>query len=58
MSLVCFDPSVVAVEKTFIVNQIVSCPINLSQLVLLDSVNESFVPCLTVNYDSVTFALS
>ena len=30
MSLVCFDPSVVGVEKTFIVNQIVSCPINLS----------------------------
>ena len=30
MSLVCFDPSVVAVEKAFIVNQIVSCPINLS----------------------------
>ena len=30
MTLVHFDPSIVAVKKSFIVSQIVSCPIGLS----------------------------
>ena len=43
MSLVYFDPSTVTVKQSFIVSQIVSCPVVLSWLVLLDSVNKSFV---------------
>ena len=45
---------------SFIVSQIVSCPVVLSWLVLLDSVNKSFVRrCMvTVDYDSVAFVLS
>ena len=43
MSLVCFDPSTVTVNQSFIVSQIVICPVVLSWLVLLDSVNKSFV---------------
>ena len=39
MSLVRFDPSTVTVKQSFIVSQIVICPVVLSWLVLLDSVN-------------------
>ena len=53
-----FDPFV----QSFIVycSQIVSCPIVLSQLVLLDSVNKSFVRCRRVSddYDSVALVLA
>ena len=46
MSLVRFDPSIVTVKpQSFIVSQIVSCPVVLSWLVLLDSVDKSFVRC-------------
>ena len=41
MSLVRFDPSTVTVKQSFIVSQIVICPVVLSWLVLLDSVNIS-----------------
>ena len=41
--LVCFDPSIVTVKQSFIVSQIVSSPVVLSWLVLLDLVNKSFV---------------
>ena len=44
-SLVRFDPSIVTVKHSFIVSQIVSCPVFISWLVLLDSVNKSFVRC-------------
>ena len=43
MSLMCFDPSIVTIKQTFIVNQIVSCPVVLSWLVLHDPTNKSFV---------------
>ena len=54
--LVCFDPSIVTVKQSFIVSQIVSCPVVLAfsrslvlvlsrSLVLLDFVNKSFVRC-------------
>ena len=45
MSLVRFDPSVVTIMQSFIVSQIVSCPVIISWLVLLDSVCKSFVRC-------------
>ena len=45
MSLVRFDPSNVTVKQSFIVNQIVSGPVVLLHLVLIDSVNKSFVRC-------------
>ena len=38
MSLVRFDSSIVKVKQSFIVSQIVSCPVVLSYFVLLDSV--------------------
>ena len=41
--LVRFDPSVVTVKRSSIVSQIVSFPVVLSLLVLLDLVNKSFV---------------
>ena len=44
-SLVRFDPSIVLVKQSSTVSQIVSSPVVLSQLVLLDSVNKSFVRC-------------
>ena len=39
------DPSVVTVKQSSIVSQIVSCPVVLLWLVLLDVVNKSFVQC-------------
>ena len=45
MLLVHFDPSIITVKQSFIVSQIVGCPIILSLLVLLDSVNKWFAPC-------------
>ena len=39
MSLVRFNPSIVKVNQSFIVSQIVSCPVVLSYFVLLDSVH-------------------
>ena len=45
MSLVRFDPSIVTVKQLFIVCQIIGCPVILSQLVLLESVNKSFELC-------------
>ena len=45
VSLVSFDPSIITVNQSFIVSQIVSCPVLLSCLVLVDSVNKSFVRC-------------
>ena len=41
--LVRFDPSIVTVKQSSIVSQIVSSPVVLSLLVLLDLVNKSFV---------------
>ena len=38
-----FDPSIVTVKQSSIVGQIVSSPVVLSELVLLDLVNKSFV---------------
>ena len=38
-----FDPSIVTVKQPFIVSLIVSSPVVLSLLVLLDLVNKSFV---------------
>ena len=47
-----FDPFVVTVKRSFIVySQFVNFPVVLSQLVLLDSVNKSFVRCRRVRYD-------
>ena len=48
MSLVYFDPSTVTVKQSFIVSQIVSCPVVLSWLVLP----------VTVEYYSVAFVPS
>ena len=45
MSLVRFDPSIIPFKQAFIVNQVFSCPVILSSLALLDSVNKSFVRC-------------
>ena len=45
MLLVRFDPSIITVKQSFIVSQIVGCPIILSLLVLLDSVNKWFARC-------------
>ena len=55
-----FDPSIVTVKQSSIVSQIVSSPVVLSQLVLLDLVNKSFVQrwLVTVGHDSVAFVLS
>ena len=54
-----FDPSVVTVKQTSTVSQIVSSSVVLSNLVLLDLVNKSFVQrWVTVGYDSVAFVLS
>ena len=55
-----FDPSIVTVKQSSIVSQIVSSPVVLSQLVLLDLVNKSFVQrwLVTVGYDPVAFVLS
>ena len=49
MSLVHFDPSVVTVKQSFVVNQIVGCPVIPSELVLVESVSnyKSFVRCCT-----------
>ena len=43
MPLVRSDPSIVTVEQSFIVSQIVSCLVVLSKLILLYSVDKSFV---------------
>ena len=43
MSLMCFDPSIVTIKQSFIVNQIVSCPVVHSWLVLHDPTNKSYV---------------
>ena len=45
MSLGYFDSSIVTVKQSFIVSQIVGCPVILLELVLLESVNKSFVRC-------------
>ena len=45
MSLVCFDPSFVTVERSFVVCQIVGCPVILSLSVLHEFVNKSVVQC-------------
>ena len=53
MSLVRFDSSInriVTVKQSFIVSQVVSYPVVLSQLVLLDSVNKSFVLLTTIQW--------
>ena len=50
MSLVRFDPSIVTVKQSFIVSQIVSCPVVLSSFVSLDSV--VFTLPVTVDFDS------
>ena len=42
-SLVRFDPSIVTVKQSSIFSQIVSSPVVLTWLVLLDLVNKSFV---------------
>ena len=42
ISLVHFNPSIVTVIPLFTVSQIVSCPVVLSQLVLLDCINKLF----------------
>ena len=56
-----FDPFVVTVKRSFIVySQICNFPVVLSQLVLLESVNKSFVRCRRISddYDSVALALA
>ena len=54
-----FDPSIVTVKQSSIVSQIVSSPVVLSLLVLLDLVNKVVCTALvTVGYDSVAFVLS
>ena len=50
MSLVRFDPSIVTVKQSFIVSQIVSCPVVLSSFVSLDSV--VFTVPVTFDFDS------
>ena len=47
MPLVRFDPSIATVKQSFIVSQILGCPVILSLLGLLEFVNteKSFVPC-------------
>ena len=40
-----FDPFKVPVKQSFTVSQIVGCPVIFSSLVLLESVNMSFVRC-------------
>ena len=51
-----FDPSIVTVKQSSIFSQIVSSPVVLSKLVLLDLVNKSFVRhwllSVTVNINS------
>ena len=41
--IVRFDPTIVTVKQSLIVSQIVSCPVILSYLVLLESINKLFV---------------
>ena len=53
-----FDPSIVTVKQLSIVSQIVSSPVILSKLVLLDLVNKVCTALVTVGYDSVAFVLS
>ena len=59
MSLVRFDPSIVKVKQSFIVSQIVSCPVVLSYFVLLDSVRCCSFPeknCMKQFLDAVSRA--
>ena len=40
-----FDPTIVTIKQSLIVSQILSCPVVLSYLVLLESINKLFLRC-------------
>ena len=40
-----FDPTIVTIKQSLIVSQILSCPVVLSYLVLLESINKLFARC-------------